>query len=63
MAWLMMVWPAPVMTGSRLLFAVVSTAYLIIAIPLEERTLVADFGDQYREYRKAVRWKMLPFVH
>jgi protein-S-isoprenylcysteine O-methyltransferase Ste14 len=62
-AWLLMVWPAPVMTGSRLLFAALSTAYLMVAIPLEERTLVRDFGPAYVAYQKKVRWRMVPGVY
>ena len=31
------------MTSTRLLFAVISVAYLVVAIPLEERSLVANF--------------------
>jgi protein-S-isoprenylcysteine O-methyltransferase Ste14 len=63
LAWLMMVWPAPVMTGSRLVFAIVSTFYLAVAIPFEERTLVRDFGDAYSAYQKKVKWRMVPFVY
>ena len=63
MAWLLMVWPTPAMTGSRLLFAVVSTAYLAIAVPFEERTLTREFGPAYAAYRKAVKWRMVPFVY
>lgn len=63
LAWVLMVWPAATMTGSRLLFAVLSTGYLVIAIPLEERTLVRDFGDAYRDYQRAVRWRMVPGVY
>jgi protein-S-isoprenylcysteine O-methyltransferase Ste14 len=61
--WALMVWPAPVMTGSRLLFAILSTLYLVVAIPLEERTLVEDFGDAYRDYQRDVRWRMVPGVY
>jgi protein-S-isoprenylcysteine O-methyltransferase Ste14 len=63
LAWLMMVWPAALMTGSRLLFATISTLYLVIAIPLEERTLIADFGNDYRDYQKDVRARMVPWVY
>jgi protein-S-isoprenylcysteine O-methyltransferase Ste14 len=45
-------WAAPVMTVGHLLFAIATTVYILIAIQLEERDLVRDFGDQYREYRK-----------
>jgi hypothetical protein len=62
-AWLLMVWPAPVMTGSRLLFAALSTAYLALAVPLEERTLAREFGPAYAAYQKAVKWRMVPYVY
>ena len=47
-------WAAPTMTVGRLLFAAVTTAYIIVGIQLEERDLVATFGDQYRTYKKRV---------
>lgn len=47
-------WAAPVMTVGHLLFAAVTTAYILVGIFLEERDLVALFGDQYRQYRKQV---------
>lgn len=48
------VWAAPVMTVGHLLFSAVITAYILIGIHLEERDLVAAFGDQYREYSQRV---------
>ena len=51
------------MTSTRLLFAVVSVAYLVIAIPFEERSLVESFGEPYRAYRRQVRWRMVPGVY
>jgi protein-S-isoprenylcysteine O-methyltransferase Ste14 len=39
-------WAAPTMTASHLLFAAVTTAYILVAIQLEERDLVALFGDE-----------------
>jgi hypothetical protein len=62
-AWLLMVWPAPVMTGSRLAFAALTTLYLVVAIPLEERSLRKAFGPAYDHYRRRVRWRMLPGVY
>jgi len=47
-------WAAPVMSVGHLLFAAATTAYIFIGIVLEERDLVAIFGDQYRHYRKEV---------
>ena len=47
-------WAAPVMSVGRLMFAVVTTAYILVAIQLEERDLTAVFGDRYRDYRKRV---------
>jgi protein-S-isoprenylcysteine O-methyltransferase Ste14 len=61
--WALMVFGAPTMTGSRLAFACISTAYLALAIPWEERALVAAFGAEYRHYRQRVRWRMLPYVY
>jgi len=47
-------WAAPLMTFGHFLFAVVTTAYIFIGIFLEERDLMAQFGDQYRRYRQRV---------
>ena len=60
LGWMMMVFLTPTMTANRLLFAVISSAYLLLAIPWEERSLVAAHGDQYRAYRQSVRWRIIP---
>ncbi len=62
LGWVLMVFATPAMTTSRLLFAVVSTAYLIAAIPFEEGSLVEAFGEKYVAYQKRMRWRLIPFV-
>lgn len=63
LAWVLLVWPTPLMTGSRLTFAAISTLYLVLAVPIEERRLGRDFGPSYTDYRRQVRWRMIPFVY
>ena len=60
--WLLMTFPCPDMTTGRLVFALTTTAYLAIAIPWEERSLLAFHGEDYRRYMRDVRWRMLPWV-
>jgi protein-S-isoprenylcysteine O-methyltransferase Ste14 len=51
LGWLIFFWATPAMTVGHLLFAAVTSAYILAAIPLEERDLLAAFGDTYRRYR------------
>ena len=48
-------WSTPVMSLGHLLFALVTTGYIFVGIFLEERDLVAHFGQTYITYRENVR--------
>jgi protein-S-isoprenylcysteine O-methyltransferase Ste14 len=52
--WLMVFWAAPTMTIAHLFFAAVTTVYILVAIQLEERDLVAEHGRSYEDYRRRV---------
>lgn len=47
-------WATPHMTVGHLLFAAVTTAYILVALQFEEQDLMKMFGERYREYRKKV---------
>ncbi len=47
-------WATPRMTVGHLVFAIATTAYILIAIQLEERDMVSIHGTAYEDYRKQV---------
>jgi hypothetical protein len=61
--WFLLVFAVPVMTMTRLVFAVISSVYLLIAIPFEERSLRRSTEGSYDRYMGKVRWKIIPGVY
>jgi protein-S-isoprenylcysteine O-methyltransferase Ste14 len=47
-------WATPRMTVGHLMFAIGTTAYILVAIQIEERDIVKAHGATYEEYRKQV---------
>ena len=62
LGWILLVFASTPMTASKLLFAVVSSAYLLAAIPWEEASLIEAFGEKYRSYQAQVKSRILPGV-
>ena len=54
LGWLLAFWATPDMTGTHLLFAFLTTAYILVAIQFEERDLVDTLGNDYVQYRSKV---------
>ena len=52
--WLLTFWSAPVMTVAHLFFALMTTAYILVAIRFEEADLVTVHGAKYERYREQV---------
>ena len=52
--WFVTFWATPTMTLTHLVFALGMTAYILIAIPFEERNLVMYHGKRYADYRRNV---------
>lgn len=51
---LLLLWFSPVMSVNLLIFTVLATGYFVFGSIIEERRLIHDFGESYREYRRTV---------
>ncbi len=53
-SWMCIFWATPRMTAAHLVFALATTAYMLIAIQWEEKDLTQVYGDAYRRYKQQV---------
>lgn len=63
LGFLLIAWTPTTMTVDRVWFALLSTLYLALAIPWEERSLRRLLGAAYDAYRARVRWRVIPGLY
>ncbi len=63
LGWIMLVWSLPVMTGTRLVFAAISTIYILLVMPYEEGSFRRAYGKQYADYAQQVRFRLFPGIY
>jgi len=61
--WCLVVFAMPDMTLTRFAFASISVLYILIAIPLEERTLARVSAGRYAAYAAQVTWRLVPGLY
>jgi methanethiol S-methyltransferase len=63
LGWFLIVFAVGTMTMTRFVFAVVSCAYVLIAIPFEERSIRRSSNGAYDRYMQQVRRKLIPGLY
>lgn len=63
LGWILVTFGTPHLTGDRLAFAALTTAYVLVAVPWEERSLARAFGAEYVQYSARVRWRVIPYFY
>jgi protein-S-isoprenylcysteine O-methyltransferase Ste14 len=63
LGWFLIVFAVGTMTMTRFVFAVVSCAYILAAIPFEERSMRASSQGAYERYMKRVPRKLIPGLY
>jgi protein-S-isoprenylcysteine O-methyltransferase Ste14 len=58
---LCLIWLMPWITTGYLAFCLGATVYILAGSELEERRLIAEYGDAYRAYRRKVA-RLIPFL-
>jgi len=59
--WFFAFWCSPVMTLGHLIFSIMTTAYILLAIQFEEKDLQVFLGQRYKDYRQLVPM-IIPFT-
>ena len=60
--WFLAVFAMSTMTMTQFVFAVVSSGYVLLAIPFEERSLLVTTAGAYERYRQKVRFRVVPGI-
>lgn len=63
LGWMLALFGSAHMTGDRLAVAALTSLYLVVAVPWEERALMKSFGEEYARYAARVRWRIVPFIY
>jgi methanethiol S-methyltransferase len=63
LGWVLMFFGAGTMTIDRLTFAGLTTLYLAMAVPWEEKGLKQSYGAEYARYSERVKWRMVPYLY